>query len=164
MRDRKDLWSVTMKLRQVIPILFGFISIFLCSTGCSEYAGRGGSTTTESGEIPEALHIMNAGEFDAEVMNHKGYVLVDFSAHWCPPCRTLAPLINKLAVELKEKIKVVKVVQDDKGAENDEAFKEYVGAGGPIPTLVIFNSGKVVETRVGGLSYKDLKKWVEDNI
>ena len=162
MRDRKKLWSVTMKLHWVFPILFGFILIVLCSTGCTEYAGRGGSTTTVSGEIPEALHIMNSGEFDAEVMNYKGYVLVDFSAHWCPPCKTLGPHINKLAVEMKDKIKVVKVFQDDEGAKNDKAFNKYVGRG--IPTMVIFNSGKVVETHIGGLSYSGLKKWVEANI
>lgn len=151
-----------MKLRQVFPILIGFILIVFCSAGCNEYAGRGGSTTTVSGEIPEALHIMNAGEFDAEVLNHDGYVLVDFSAHWCAPCRALGPHINKLAVEMKDKIKVVKVYQDDQGAKNDEAFKKYVGRG--IPTMVIFNSGKVVETHIGGLSYSGLEKWVEDSI
>jgi len=151
-----------MKLHHVFPVLLGILLIVFCSTGCNEYAGRGGSTTTVSGEIPEALHILNAGEFDAEVLSYDGYVLVDFSAHWCAPCRALGPHINKLAVEMKDKINVVKVYQDDQGAKNDEAFNKYVGRG--IPTMVIFNSGKVVKSQEGALGYSALKKWVEDSI
>ena len=93
--------------------------------------------------------------FDADVLKSGTPVLVDFWAEWCGPCKALSPLVDELAGEMKDKIKVVKINID----EAPEAPTKYGVRG--IPTLMIFKDGKVVETRVGGLPKAQLKQWVE---
>ena len=81
-------------------------------------------------------------DFQAEVLNIKGLVLVDFWAEWCGPCKMLAPIIDEIAAEFKD-LKVVKV---DVDAENEIAAKYDVHS---IPTIIVFKNGKVKDTIVG---------------
>lgn len=81
--------------------------------------------------------------FDAEVLKHQGAVLVDFWAEWCGPCKALAPVLDGLADEFKDKIKVVKVNVD----ESPNAPQTYKVRG--IPTLVFFKNGQQVDQLVG---------------
>jgi thioredoxin 1 len=150
------------------------LSLCLIAAGCINYAGKGKQAdgkseledkvgaAGENGEYPEVMHIMTADEFQAEVLDYDGIIFVDIGAHWCGPCRMLGPHINRLAVEMEGELKVVKLYEDDKGADNKAAYRKYVGKG--IPTLVIFESGNVIAKEMGYMEYKDLKKWVEDNI
>ena len=100
-------------------------------------------------------HAVDDANFETEVLKASGPVLVDFWAEWCGPCKALSPLVDELAGEMKDKIKVVKINID----EAPEAPTKYGVRG--IPTLMIFKDGKVVETRVGGLPKAQLKQWVE---
>ena len=82
-------------------------------------------------------------------------VVVDFWASWCGPCRMIAPLLEKLSSN--EGIEVGKVDID----ENDalaEAFNVT-----SIPTLLLFKNGKLLDKRVGYMSYESLKSWVLNN-
>ena len=98
---------------------------------------------------------VNDAQFEAEVLKAEGPVLVDFWAEWCGPCKTLSPLVDQLADELKGKVKVVKVNID----QAPEAPTKYGVRG--IPTLMIFKDGQVIDTRVGGMPKSQLSEWVE---
>lgn len=83
--------------------------------------------------------------FDKEVLSHSKLVLVDFWAPWCGPCRMVAPVIEEIATEYKDSIKVVKVNTDD----NPSTATEYGIRS--IPTLMIFKDGKRVDTVIGAV-------------
>lgn len=93
--------------------------------------------------------------FESEVLQAGGPVLVDFWAEWCGPCKALSPLIDELAKEMGDKVKIVKVNID----ENPEAPTKYGVRG--IPTLMVFKDGQVVDTRVGGMPKSQLTEWVQ---
>jgi thioredoxin 1 len=81
--------------------------------------------------------------FEAEVLQSPIPVLLDFWAAWCPPCRGLAPTIEQLATEYKGRVKVGKV---DVDSQPELATQFGVVS---IPTLIVFNGGKAVATKVG---------------
>ncbi|MDD5927810.1 MAG: thioredoxin [Firmicutes bacterium] len=80
--------------------------------------------------------------FDKEVMQAQGTVLVDFWAAWCGPCRMIAPAVEKIAEEHPE-IKVCKINIDD---EQELAIKHGVMS---IPTLMVVKDGEITNTAVG---------------
>lgn len=82
-------------------------------------------------------------DFDKEVLKGEGYILVDFWAPWCGPCKMLGPVLEELAVEFEDKLTMVKLNVD----ENQEIAGKFDIMG--IPTMKIFNNGTVVETIVG---------------
>lgn len=100
------------------------------------------------------LHL-DASNFDKEVLQAKGPVLVDFFATWCPPCRLMGPKVDSLADELKDTMKVAKV---DIDKSPDLASKYGIQS---IPAFVVFDKGKVVATKVGGMSYDQLAAYVK---
>ncbi|MDO5700540.1 MAG: thioredoxin [Bowdeniella nasicola] len=88
--------------------------------------------------------------FVEEVLQSETPVLVDFWATWCPPCRMMAPIIDEVASELSDKLKVVKLDTD--------ANPSTAGSYGivSIPTFILFKGGKPVEQIVGGTPKKRL--------
>jgi thioredoxin 1 len=91
----------------------------------------------------ENVHEFTDGNFQTEVLQASGPVLVDFWAPWCGPCRQIAPTIDQLATENAGSVKVGKVNIDD----NPGTAQEYGVSS--IPTLLIFNGGEVVNRLVG---------------
>lgn len=80
--------------------------------------------------------------FAQEVLNSDKTVLVDFWASWCGPCRMLSPVVDEVAQERSD-VKVCKVNIDD-----EQALAVEYGVMS-IPTLMVFQSGKAVNTSVG---------------
>ena len=80
--------------------------------------------------------------FDKEVMQAEGTVLIDFWASWCGPCRMIAPAVEKIAEEHPE-VKVCKINIDD---EQELAIRHGVMS---IPTLMVVKNGEIVNTAVG---------------
>lgn len=96
--------------------------------------------------------------FKQEVLSSKLPVLVDFSATWCAPCKSIAPLIEELAKEYTGKFKICKLDVDD---GQDTASHYGIMS---VPTLVIFKDGKVIEQSAGALSRQQLKQKLEANL
>ena len=81
--------------------------------------------------------------FEQDVLKAEGYVLVDFWAEWCGPCKQIAPSLEEISKEMGDKLTVAKVNID----ENPQTPTQYGVRG--IPTLMIFKGGQVAETLVG---------------
>ena len=96
--------------------------------------------------------------FKKEVLESELPVLVDFWAPWCGPCKMVGPIVEELAREYAQKLKIGKVNVD----ENSKVATQYGVMS--IPTLMFFKKGKIVYQAVGALSKGDLKRKIEENL
>lgn len=103
------------------------------------------------------MHVSDS-TFEKEVLRATQPVLVDFYADWCGPCRAIAPIIEEIAAELKEKLKVVKLDVD----QNQQTAMQYGVQS--IPTLLLFKNGKEVERLIGYMSKSKLLSKLEPHL
>lgn len=96
--------------------------------------------------------------WETTVLQSETPVLVDFWAEWCGPCKAMGPLVDKLAEDLGDKIKVVKLNTQD----NPEVPGRYGIVS--IPTFMLIKNGEVVHQMLGSKAYPDFKSEVESKL
>ena len=101
---------------------------------------------------------VDKSNFQADVLNAKEPVVVDFWAEWCGPCKMIAPALDQIASEYSGRLKVAKLNID----ENQSTPPKYGIRG--IPTLMLFKNGSVEATKVGALSKSQLTAFIDSHI
>ncbi len=90
-----------------------------------------------------ALPKVSDSSFDQEVLQSDLPVLVDFSAEWCGPCKSLAPIVETLAAEYDGRVKFVQL-DIDENRQTPSSFGVMA-----VPTLILFKGGEVVDKVTG---------------
>ncbi len=96
--------------------------------------------------------------FSDDVLSSSKPVLVDFWAEWCGPCKMIGPILKELALEMDEKIKIVKV---DVDSNSQTAMKYAIRS---IPTLIIIKDSEVIAQHIGAASKAQIENFINQNI
>ena len=107
---------------------------------------------------PELVKAVTESTFQAEVIESKKPVLVDFWATWCGPCRMYGPIVDKVAKDYSSRLKVVRI-DVDQCPQLARSFQ--IDA---IPASFLFKKGKVVRSWIGLISEQDLKAGLNQEI
>ena len=107
-----------------------------------------------------AEHIVHISDesFEEEVLQSERPVLIDYWAEWCGPCKMIAPVLDEIATEYFDRLKVVKLNIDD----NPQTPPKYGIRG--IPTLMVFKNGQVEATKVGAVSKAQLTAFLDASL
>ncbi|WPL18838.1 Thioredoxin [Thiorhodovibrio winogradskyi] len=103
------------------------------------------------------LHVTD-DTFEQDVLQSATPVLVDYWANWCAPCKMIAPILEEIAEEYGERIKVAKVDIDE-----NRAVTERFNVRG-IPTLILFKNGEAEAIKVGAVSKSQLTAFIDSNL
>ena len=104
------------------------------------------------------LNQVTDNNFDAEVLEAEGPVLVDFWAPWCGPCRIIGPIVEELAPSYQGRAVIAKMNVDD----NPMVAQKFGVTS--IPTLMMFKNGKLVDRVVGAMPKSELQKFIDRNL
>ena len=103
------------------------------------------------------VHITDAS-FEDDVLKAKRPILLDFWAEWCGPCKMIAPMLEEIAAEYKEKVTIAKIDID----ANPKTPARFNVRG--IPTLMLFKNGQVEGQKVGALRKADLAAFLDGKL
>ena len=101
-----------------------------------------------------SAYMINKNNFQEEVLQENGTVVIDFFAPWCMPCKMFSPVVDRIAQEYRGSVKVGKVNID----EDPELAKKFGVMS--IPTLVVMKEGKILSRSVGLKSKKEVEKMI----
>jgi len=104
------------------------------------------------------LGIATDDNFEGEVLKSDKPVLIDFWASWCGPCKAVGPIVEELAEQLKDSVKIMKLNVD----ENQKIAIKYGVRS--IPTLILFKDGKVLDTLIGLVPKERLESFVKKSL
>ncbi len=108
--------------------------------------------------MSDLIKKLNTQEFETEVEQGSGLVLVDFWAPWCGPCLRIAPVLEELASEYQGRVKIMKVNVD----ENRPVAEKFQITG--IPTMILFKDGQKVDQSVGASPKAQIKEFLASHL
>ena len=108
--------------------------------------------------MDQPIILMNQLNFDKQVVRSRLPVLVDYWAEWCAPCKAMAPVLDGVAEEYRDRLRVVKV-----NVEQEPQIVRQYGVRSQ-PTLMLFKNGLVEAQKIGAMSKSQLKAFIELNL
>ena len=106
----------------------------------------------------ELIKHLSDSDFEANVLQASGPVLVDYWAEWCGPCKMIAPILDDVATAYQGKLQIAKMNVDD----NREVPAKFGIRG--IPTLMLFKDGQLAATKVGAMSKAQLVAFIDEQL
>ena len=92
----------------------------------------------------------------ADIINGDSLVLVDFSATWCGPCKTMAPILKDFSTQMGDRVRVIKI-DVDKAPATAETYKIQ-----SVPTLILFKAGEILWRQSGVVQKNQLVKLINE--
>jgi thioredoxin 1 len=108
--------------------------------------------------MANSVSVISDAQFEAEVLQAEQFVLAYFWAPWCGPCRLMSPVMEKLAAEYGDRLKIVKLEVDP----NPVSVAAYKVEG--VPAMLLFHKGELVSTIEGAISKQKLEEFINPHL